>query len=61
MIIDAKIGNKQQKSITDKVSKNELAQLLDFNPKIISVILDTFRLNKSKTLENHLFFEAVQF
>ena len=44
MIIDAKIGNKQQKSITDKVSKNELAQLLDFNPKTISVISNTFRV-----------------
>ena len=30
--------------ITDKVSKNELAQLWDFNPKTISVILDTFRV-----------------
>ena len=25
-------------------AKNELAQLLDFNPKTISVILDTFRV-----------------
>ena len=43
-------------AITDKVSKNELARLWDFNPKTISVILDTFRVEWKQNLSKPPFF-----
>ena len=43
-------------AITDKVSKNELARLWDFNPKTISVILDTFRVEWKQNLRKPPFF-----